>query len=60
MTDLEKKRMNLELMRVTTARMDLELKVEEMLEEIKRLNGHIEVQYKKEKELQDKLGKQGA
>lgn len=46
---LDKKRKQLELSRVTLAREELELKIEERLEEIERLKSHIEIQ--KEKEL---------
>lgn len=42
-------------MRVTAARTELEIKIEEMKEEIIRLSGHIEVQSKKEDELKEKL-----
>lgn len=52
---LEKKRIELELMRVKTARMDLEFKIEERLEDIERMQGHIKVQENKELELSDKL-----
>ncbi len=47
--------MELELMRVSSARMDLEIKIEEMKLEIVRLTGHIDIQIKKELELKEKL-----
>lgn len=52
---LEEKRMKVELMRVTTARMELEYKIEEKKEEIKRLEDHIKLQLVKEDELSTKL-----
>jgi hypothetical protein len=55
MTLLERKKMELELMRVKTAKMDLELKIEEMKEDIIRLTMHVDIQIKKEKELALKL-----
>ena len=42
-------------MRVQTARMELEYKIEERQEEIKRMQEHIAIQIEKEKELQAKL-----
>lgn len=55
MTALEKKKIELELMRVTAARCDLEIRCEEMKQEIERLEGHIATQLKKEEELKEKL-----
>lgn len=49
------KRKQAELMRVKAARMELEIKVAERLEEIDRLNQHIEIQLKKEVELELQL-----
>lgn len=54
---LEKKKKELELMRVSLARQELELKIEERLDEIKRLKEHIEIQLKKESELKEELNK---
>jgi hypothetical protein len=48
---LELKRKKLELMRVTTARHELEFKIEEKQDEIKRIQDHIKVQRLKEAEL---------
>lgn len=53
---LEKKKMEVEWMRVKTARMELELKIAEREDEIKKLKEHIEIQTKKEQELKQKLG----
>lgn len=52
---LEKKKTEVELMRVTTARMELEYKIEERKEEIQRMEDHIKIQIAKESELKDKL-----
>lgn len=52
---MELKKAKLELMRVTTARMDLELRIDERLEEIERLRGHVQVQLDKELELTNKV-----
>lgn len=55
MTDLEAKRIKVEIMRVQAARAELELKIEERRDEIKRLEEHIKIQLKKEEELANKL-----
>lgn len=52
---LELKKSELELMRVKTARMELEFKVDEKLEEIERMKTHIKIQEDKEAELSAKL-----
>lgn len=52
---LEKKKVELELMRVKTARMELEMRIEERKEEIERMAEHIVIQEKREEELQAKL-----
>lgn len=54
---LDKKRKQLELSRVEVARQELEFKIEERLDEIKRLEAHIEVQKTKEAELKEELAK---
>ncbi len=48
---LEQKRKKLELMRVQSAKMELEFKIEERLEEIERLKENIKIQKQKEEEL---------
>lgn len=53
--NLDKQRTRLELMRVTTARMELEFKIEERKEEIKRMEDHIKIQIDKELELNQKI-----
>lgn len=56
---LETKKKILELKRVETARMELELKIEERLEEIERLKHAIEIQKQTEEKIQNELNKQG-
>lgn len=62
MASLDLKRKVLDLKRVETARMDLEFKIEERLEEIERLKKHIEQQLdaeqKLQKEIEDLKGKE--
>lgn len=52
---LEKKKIQVELMRVQAAKAELELKIDERLEEIKRLEEHIKIQSNKIIELEEKL-----
>ena len=54
---LDNKKKELELARVKLARQELEFKVEERQEEIERLKVNIEIQLKKEEELQKDLNK---
>lgn len=55
MTNIEKRKMELELIRVTAAKMSMEIQIEEMKLEIERLEGHVAVQIDKENELKTKL-----
>lgn len=55
MSPLDQKKMKLELHRVESARMDLEIRIEEMKQEITRLEGHVAIQEDKELELKTKL-----
>ncbi len=48
---LEEKKKRLELMRVQVARQELEFKIEERMEEVKRLEEHIKIQIEKESQL---------
>ena len=57
MNDLEIKRKRVELARVQVARQELELKIDERLDEIKRLKEHIDIQIKRENELSKQLEK---
>lgn len=52
---LDDKRKKLELMRVQTARYELEFKIEEKLEEIERLKEHIKIQIEREKQLTNEI-----
>lgn len=52
---MEIKRKKLELSRVSLAREEQEFKIEERMEEIKRLEAMIELQKKKEQELQAEI-----
>lgn len=51
MTPLELKHKKVELLRVTAARAELELRVDEALDNIERLKTHIKTQLDKEDEL---------
>lgn len=55
MSGLELKRTKLELVKVAAARAELEFKIEERLEDIARIKGHIQVQLDKEAELRTKI-----
>jgi hypothetical protein len=55
MTNIDKKRLEMELLRVTAAKYDLEIRVEEMSTQILELKQHIQVQINKELELQLKI-----
>lgn len=55
MNPLDVKRKKLELMRVQTARYELEFKIEEKQDEIKRLEDHIKIQLEKEASLLKEL-----
>jgi hypothetical protein len=52
---LDKRKLELELIRVQAARMDMEIRIEEMKEEIARVQNHISIQSDKETELKQKL-----
>lgn len=58
MSELEKQRKKLELDRVKLARAEMEFKILERLEDIKRLEKEIETQKKREDELNKQI--QGA
>lgn len=55
MTHMEKRKKEVELQKVKAARMELELRVDEKLEEIERIKEHIEIQLAKEATLQEEL-----
>lgn len=54
---LEIKKKQLELQRVMTARMEMELKIDERMEEIERLKANIEIQNKREQEIKEEIAK---
>ena len=55
MSDLTKRKKEVELMRVQTARMELELKIEELHAEINRLKDAIAIQSKTENKLKEEI-----
>ena len=52
---IEKKRKELDLMRVQTARFELELKIEEMTKDIERLTAAILIQEQTELKIKEEL-----
>lgn len=58
MQSLDRKKIQVELLRVSAAKAELELRIEERLEEIDRLKEHIQISEVREKELKDKLSKE--
>ena len=58
MNSLELKKTKAELARVTAAKLEMEFRIEERLEEVNRLQEQIKIQEAKEKELTDKLNNQ--
>lgn len=54
MTPLEIKKMKAELAAVLAARLNIEVRIEEQLNDVARLQEHVRVQEAKEKELQEK------
>lgn len=55
MNSLEKKRIQRELHGVSGARFDMEIRIEEMQNQIKELQKHLDIQIAKEIELEEKL-----
>lgn len=58
MTNLELKRMKLELLNVANARATLEFRIEERLDEIEKIKATIDVQLAKEMELNGKIAEE--
>lgn len=56
MSELEKKRKELELIKVSAARAELEFRILERLDEIDRIKQAIDVQRKREAELTAEIG----
>jgi hypothetical protein len=57
MNELDRKRKELELMRVELGKQELEFKIEERLDEVRRLREHIETQNKTIDKIKQELGK---
>lgn len=57
MSPIEIKRKELELIKVTAARAELEFRIMEREEEIDRIKQNIEIQLKKEADLKDEISK---
>ena len=55
MSNLKKKKLELDLMKVAAAKAELEYKIEERLEDIERMKEHIKLQEIRQKELQGEL-----
>ena len=55
LSEFEMKKLKLEIIRVSAAKSELEFKIDERLEDIKRIKENIEVQEKRLKELEQKL-----
>lgn len=55
MTSLEIKKIKAELAAVHSAKLNLEVRIEESLEQIDKMKEHIVIQEAREKELNDKL-----
>lgn len=55
MNDLERKKTNVELLRVSAAKAEMEYLIAQKEEEIERLNVNIKIQETKEQELREKL-----
>lgn len=55
MSPIEMKKLKVELIRVQAARMELELRVDERLDEIQRLKENIDAQIKREIELEARI-----
>lgn len=60
MTPIELKKIKLELMKVTAARHELELRIDERMEEIERVKAGIQIQLNKEAELTNKIKQEEA
>lgn len=55
MNPLELKKLQVELLRVSAAKGEMELRIDERMDEIHRLEEHIKVQVAKEEELKAKI-----
>jgi len=59
MSNLKKKKLELDIMKVAAAKAELEYKIEERLQDIKRMKEHIELQEKRKIELHKELKELG-
>ena len=57
MKELDKKKKELELMRVSLAKEEMKLRIEERLDEIERLKRNIEIQEQTEEKIKKELGR---
>ena len=55
MTSVELKRIKVELLRVSAAKAEMELRIEEQMENVKRLEDNIAISTAKEEELKAKI-----
>ncbi len=55
MTSLDLKRMKVELLRVSAAKAELELRIDEQMDNVKRLQDNIAISTAKEEELKAKI-----
>lgn len=55
MSKLDKKRTELELIKVSTARAEIEFRIEEALEQVDKYKEMIQIQLKKEDDLKQKI-----
>ena len=55
MNPLELKKLKVELLRVQAAKGEMELRIDERMDEIQRLEEHVKVQIAKEEELKTKI-----
>lgn len=53
--NIEVKKVRLELMKVSTAKAEMEIRIHERLEEIERIKEHMKIQETKEQELNVRL-----
>lgn len=60
MSPIELKKIKVELLRVSAAKAELELRIDERLEEIQRLKDNIKISEAKEVELQEKINAEKA
>lgn len=57
MSNLQKKKIEMDLLKIAASKAELEYKIEERLEDIKRMQDHIKLQEDRETELNEELKK---